>query len=372
MTIGGRDTLKVTLTPPHPAYKNYFFISKDPKIVKVTDFNLHGIIEGLTEGKIFVIVRNAENAKIADTCLVEVSAKAIPVESVKLNKDVLNLIEGDTVSLTATVYPANATNKKVTWHSLKNDTATVSSSGLVKGLKVGKTSIIVTSEDGSKRDTCDVNVMERVIFVDPVITKEKNGDFALSLMVPENETITGAFTIKFPTGVTLDFVNTKLVNGFDISSSLYVAGGSNNTWKIEIKKKDLKNMLRNSTNKEVLRIAYIINESVVDGTYDINFSNAEFTFSGGSKIKQEKMTVKLKVDIITSNDFIESNKAYAYTAENRLFIISEKAETIYVYSINGTLVFTKEKAEGKAAFDLKIQEPVIVKGSSGWTQKVAK
>lgn len=365
LVVGGRDTVKVTITPSNATYQSY---SKNPKIANISD---NGIIEGLAEGKTSVIVRSTENTKIADTCIVEVSAKVIPVEIVKLNSDVLNLIEGDTVSLTATIYPANATNKKVTWHSLNMDTATVSSNGLVTAFKVGKTSIIVTSEDGSKRDTCDVNVMERVIFVDPVITTERNGDFALSLMVPDNETITGAFNIGFPTGVTLDIANTKLVNGFE-TSSLYITGGNNNTWKIEIKKKDLKNMLRTSTNKEVLRIAYRINESVVNGTYDINISNAEFTFSGGTKVKEEKMTVKLKVDIITSNDFIESNKAYVYIADNRLFISSEKAETIYVYTINGILVFAKEKAEGEAAFDLKIQESVIVKGSSGWTQKVAK
>lgn len=368
LVVGNKETLKVTIT--NAKYQSYTCVSKDPKIAKVSE---NGIIEGLAEGETFIIARLTENMKIADTCIVEVSAKAaIPVESVKLNQDVFNLIEGDTISLTATIYPATATNKKVTWQSLKTDIATVSSGGLVKALKVGKTSIVVTSEDGSKRDTCDVNIVERIIFVDPVTAKEKSGDFALSLMVPENETITGAFTIKFPAGVTLDFANTKLVNGFETSSSLSVTKEDNNTWKIEIKKKDLNNIIRVAANNEVLRIAYIIEESVVDGTYDINFSNAEFTFSGGSKIKQEKMTVKLKVAITTSNDFIESNKAYAYIADNRLLIYSEKAETIYVYSINGTLVFAKEKAEGDAAFDLKIQEPVIVKGSSGWTQKVAK
>jgi hypothetical protein len=65
-----------------------------------------------------------------------------------------------------------------------------------------------------------------------------------------------------------------------------------------------------------------------------------------------------------------SNLSYIYN--NRLYVNSSKAETIYVYTLNGNLLFTGRKTEGQAAFTLKTPEKaLIIKGSSGWANKVA-
>ena len=56
---------------------------------------------------------------------------------------------GDTFKITATVSPSDANNKSVTWSSSNTPVATVDSSGNVKCLAAGTTTITATATDGS-------------------------------------------------------------------------------------------------------------------------------------------------------------------------------------------------------------------------------
>ena len=58
---------------------------------------------------------------------------------------------GSTVQLTATIAPAGATGKKVTWSSSNSAVATVDVRGLVKRLKVGTATITATSQDDATK-----------------------------------------------------------------------------------------------------------------------------------------------------------------------------------------------------------------------------
>jgi len=82
----------------------------------------------------------------------------VSVTGVSLNKSSINLTEGSSESLTATVSPDNATNKAVSWKSSDAAVATVDGSGKVTAVKAGSATITVTSSDGSKTATCSVTV----------------------------------------------------------------------------------------------------------------------------------------------------------------------------------------------------------------------
>ena len=84
-------------------------------------------------------------------------ATSVPVEGVALNKRELSLTEGGTETLTATITPANATNKNVTWSSSNTAVATVEN-GVVTAVSVGTATITVTTEDGGKATCCEVTV----------------------------------------------------------------------------------------------------------------------------------------------------------------------------------------------------------------------
>ncbi len=80
----------------------------------------------------------------------------IEVTSITLSHTSLNLVPGATQQLSATIAPANATNKTVKWESTDKSVATISSSGLVKAIADGTTTIIATA--GNKSATCEVKV----------------------------------------------------------------------------------------------------------------------------------------------------------------------------------------------------------------------
>lgn len=83
------------------------------------------------------------------------SAQDIPVQSVSLSAAILNLSEGESKTLTATVLPANATNKTVVWSVLPTGFATVAN-GVVTGIKAGNCTVTATA--GGKSASCAVTV----------------------------------------------------------------------------------------------------------------------------------------------------------------------------------------------------------------------
>lgn len=94
------------------------------------------------------------------------------VESVSLNKKTLSLNEGTSETLTYTITPSNADNKKVTWESSNAIVASVED-GVVKAWNVGTTNISVITDDGNKTDTCAVTVTKEEPEV-PTVTESYN------------------------------------------------------------------------------------------------------------------------------------------------------------------------------------------------------
>lgn len=64
----------------------------------------------------------------------------------------------ETIQLSATVLPSNASNKNVTWSSSNTSVATVTQTGLVRRVGKGTAIITVKTEDGNKTDTRTINV----------------------------------------------------------------------------------------------------------------------------------------------------------------------------------------------------------------------
>ena len=73
----------------------------------------------------------------------------IPVTDLELNKDSLTLQENSSDTLIATVKPADATNRGVTWESSDTSIATVSEDGTVTAISAGNATITATAADGS-------------------------------------------------------------------------------------------------------------------------------------------------------------------------------------------------------------------------------
>ena len=125
------------------------------------------VSEAATPGDyaIEVIVRSCTNENLDDVeCNVQngevsVKLKPVPATGVSLDKDTLSLDTGDnkTATLTATVDPAKATDKTVTWESSNTAVATVEN-GVVTAVKHGTATITVKTVDGGFTGVCVVTV----------------------------------------------------------------------------------------------------------------------------------------------------------------------------------------------------------------------
>ena len=112
-----------------------------------------------------------------------VKKKSVAVTSVVLDRTSLTLDEGDTATLTATVFPSNATDKTVVWSSSDESVATVKE-GVVKAVKAGTAKI--TASCGGKSASCSVTVKKKNVPVESISLSESS----LSLVVGDTATLT--------------------------------------------------------------------------------------------------------------------------------------------------------------------------------------
>ncbi len=95
-----------------------------------------------------------------------ITPSTIAVSSVSLSKTEADLVIGNTLQLTATVNPSNATEKTVTWTSSNTTVATVTPTGLITAKAEGSSNI--TASCGGKSATCKITVKKPTVAVTSV------------------------------------------------------------------------------------------------------------------------------------------------------------------------------------------------------------
>jgi len=179
---GANQTLTATVVPSNASNKKVTWKSSDTKIATV---DANGKVTAVKAGKADITVTTEDGGYTAK-CVVTVTAKIIPVTSVKLSSTTASIVEGANQTLTATVAPSNATNKKVTWKSSDTKIATVDANGKVTAVKAGKADITVTTEDGKYTAKCVVTVTAKII----PVTSVKLSSTTASIVEGANQTLT--------------------------------------------------------------------------------------------------------------------------------------------------------------------------------------
>ena len=191
LTEGETETLTATVKPDNADNKKVKWSSDKTEVATVDGA---GKVTAVKPGEAVVTVTTEDGGKTA-SCKVTVKAKAVNVTEVTLDRTELTLTEGEAETLTATVKPDNADNRKVTWSSDKTEIATVDGAGKVTAVKAGEAVITVTTEDGGRTATCKVTVKAKVVPVTGVdvkpwsVTIGANGTTKLTCTVaPSNAT----------------------------------------------------------------------------------------------------------------------------------------------------------------------------------------
>ena len=145
--IGQTIRLSAIILPENTTDKTIQWSSSDETVATVKE----GLVTTLKVGQTNI---KATCGNKSATCVVNVTP--IEVEEVTLNKKDFSLKAGETVTLTATVKPDDATDKTVTWSTSDASVATVEN-GVVTAKKVGTATI--TAKAGDKEATCAVTVV---------------------------------------------------------------------------------------------------------------------------------------------------------------------------------------------------------------------
>lgn len=174
-------------------------------------------------------------------CLYSCEEPIVNVSSITLNSTGLDLTEGDSFKLTATVSPDNATDKSVVWSSSNASIASVED-GVVTAVKEGSATITVASKDGGARATCEVTVSARVIEVESVTLSQKEATITVgssmtltATVLPENATDKSVTWTSNNTSVATVVNGEVKAVGVGSASITATAGGKNATCTITVK-----------------------------------------------------------------------------------------------------------------------------------------
>ena len=201
LAVGGTATLAATVLPADAADKSVTWSSDKPSVATVDG---SGKVTAVAEGTAVITVTTTDGGFTA-TCTVTVSNTVVHVTSVSLNKTELEMTEGDTETLVATVKPDNATDKSVTWESSETKVATVDANGKVTAVSAGVSGngsigpneaiITVKTVDGGWSASCKVIVKMKTVAVTSVslnkseITLEVGfAEQLIATVLPENAT----------------------------------------------------------------------------------------------------------------------------------------------------------------------------------------
>jgi uncharacterized protein YjdB len=144
-----------------------------------------------------VNIKNVASSGRVDFDSFEFTYKDYPVTGISITPETSSISGiGNTQQLTATLSPANATNKNVNWSSSDESVVTVNSSGLVSAVGVGSATITATTVDGSFTDTALITV-ESIVSVNSISVSLASSTIASNSTTQATETVLPAeATIK--------------------------------------------------------------------------------------------------------------------------------------------------------------------------------
>ena len=243
------------------------------------------------------------------------------VTSVVLNQTELTMKPDDTIQLTATVYPANATNKKVEWTSSNDDVAMVTDEGFVLAMAEGEADITATSaENSSIKAVCHIKVENEK---EPVVTIVgiKFEESPVTISMGDTKKLNVIFNPINATNKQLEWKSTK-TSVVDVDQEGNIIGVSEGKAIITAKTTDGSN----------LTINCVVTVVPATGINDITIGNVKLTVENRS-LKVEGIAEK---DIIQVVDYAGSTvyrgtDHEVYLNTSGVYIVKVKGKTIKIH-----------------------------------------
>ena len=307
ITAGATETLTATVSPSNATNKTVTWSSSNTAVATV---NSNGLVTPVSSGTATITVTTADGSYKA-TCVVTV---IVPVTGITLNKTSTTIVVGNSETLTATVLPANATNKSVTWSSGNTGVATVNSSGVVTAVSAGTAIITVETADGSRKATCTINVV-----------------------IPA-------------TGVTLNKTSTTIVLGSTetLSATVYPTNATNKSVTWSSNNTGVATVNSNGVVTAISAGAATITATAADGGYKTTCVVTVVVLPAGVSLNKNATTIAsgntetLTATVIPTN---ATNKSVTWSSSNTA-VANVNSNGVVTAVSAGTATITAETAEG--------------------------
>lgn len=226
LTVGASEALKVVFNPVDATDQTIKWSSSEQDVATVSG----GLVRanGVGATLITAVTTNGKKA----TCEVTVEALTIDVEGIELDKNALSLVIETSATLTATVKPSNATDKKVVWESNDTRIATVDNQGEIMAVAVGTAEI--TAKVGHFSAVCEVTVIEQgipatqIALNKTILSLEEGAEEKLEAQVfPDNTTDVAIWSSENVQIATVD--HTGLVKAIGLGTTNIVAKAGDKT-----------------------------------------------------------------------------------------------------------------------------------------------
>lgn len=257
----------------------------------------------------------------------------VPATAITLNATSQKLTEGKTVTLAATVTPADTTDA-VVWTSSNTKVATVSADGVVTAVKEG--TAVITATAGNVKATCKITVSKAVVKVTKVSVTASARNIAAGKKVQLKAAVAPSKATN--KAVTWKSSNTKVAT---VSSKGVVTFN---------KKAGGKKVTITATAKDGSKKYGKITLTCMKG------SVKKITLSGVKTLKAGK-TAKVKAKVTTMNG--KANKTLTWTSSNtKIATVDKTGKVKAVKGKKGTVTITARATDGsgkKATIKIRVR-----------------
>ena len=157
LTKGQTQKLTATVAPANATKKEVKWSTSNKNVATVSE---NGLVTAVGGGDATITCTAQDGSGVKATCKVTVT---VPVSGIQLSQTSAALTVGDTLTLTKTIYPSDATNQAVTWTSSSDAVASVDSNGKITAKTAGSAVITCKSvSDNSVVGICNVTVKAKV------------------------------------------------------------------------------------------------------------------------------------------------------------------------------------------------------------------
>lgn len=151
---GDVKDLKANVSPADADNPDVIWTSSNTNIAAVSS---KGQVTAVNEGRCVITATCKDNASISASCTIVVGT---PVTSVALAPNRASMNTGETILITASVLPTNASNKGIIWSWKSEDGASIIlTNGAVKAMKAGTVTVTAKAADNSGKEAyCTITI----------------------------------------------------------------------------------------------------------------------------------------------------------------------------------------------------------------------